>query len=289
MLRKLKWSAGSQRQGDHGKRIVQWVALAALLAWPATALAVPLPVWSNTLESDATSTVDGGEIVNSPSTYVPGAVGNAFAGNGDVYASWDNADVAAIFDTAWDNSLGSTIDLYFQGDHWDNHSGDSGLWTVVDRLGGDPDGYYILSVRDGSLRFPYRDSYSGNAVAYHLTGVALANDTTYQLTVRQFDNDFEVYLDGGAYSNAAPIFTSNDPVGTISFPEFNDGSHSGGRAMTVGTRAIFGGTLQSGEWVDQINVYNGYHTPAELAIPEPASVSLLAVAFLPLLCRRRLA
>jgi hypothetical protein len=251
------------------------------------------PVWQNTLENDATSTVDGGAIVNPPSSYVPGSHGNGFAGNGSVYAEWDNADVATIFDGVWNNALGSTVDLYFSGDHWDTHSGDSGFWSVVDRLGGDPDGYFIMSVRDGSLRFPWKDSYSGSNHTPHLTGITLANDTTYRVTVRQRDNgvgnnDFEVFLDGGAYSNGSPIYAENDWNETISFPEFNDGSHSGGRAMSVASRAIFGGTLQSGEWVDSIRVYNGYYTPAEIGeIPEPASLLLLSLGALPLLRRKR--
>jgi hypothetical protein len=247
------------------------------------------PVWQNTLENDATSTVDGGNVVNPPSSYVPGSHGNGFAGNGSTYIDWDNTDVANIFDGAWNHALGSTIDLYFSGDHWDAHSGDSGLWSVVDRYGGN-DGYFIMSVRDGSLRFPYRDSYSGYAESPHLTtGVPLANDTTYRLTVRQLDNNFEVYLDGGAYSNSSPVYSENDWSQTISFPEYNDGGGGGGRQMNVGNRSsYFGGTLQSGEWVDSIRVYNGYYTPADIGeIPEPASLLLLSLGVLPLLRRKR--
>ena len=246
------------------------------------------PVWTNTLENDATSTVDGGAIVNPPSSYVPGSHGNAFAGNGSVYASWDNADVATIFDGVWDNDAGSTVDLSFRGDHWDTHSGDSGLWSVVDRLDG-PDGYYIVSVRDGSLRFPYKDSYTNYSEAPHLTGVTLANDTTYRLTVRQLDNNFEVYLDGGAYSNGSPVYSDNTWDETIAFPQENGGSGSSGRQMNVGNRSsFFGGMLQSGEWVDSIRVYNGYHTPAEIGvIPEPCSLLLLSIGALPLLRRKR--
>ncbi|MCD6394419.1 MAG: PEP-CTERM sorting domain-containing protein [Planctomycetes bacterium] len=236
------------------------------------------PVWSNTLESDATSTVDGGEIVNPPSSYVPGSHGMAFAGNGSVQASWDNADVASIFDGIWDNDAGSTVDLYFRGDHWDTHSGDSGLWSVVDRFDGN-DGYYIISVRDGSLRFPYKDSYSGYGEGPHLTGITLANDVTYRLTVRQYDTNFEVYLDG------VSVYSDNTWSETIAFPQFNAG---GNRYMSVGSRAVFGGDLQSGEWVDSIRVYNGYYTPSEIGtIPEPCTLLLLGAGAVGLLRRRR--
>jgi hypothetical protein len=249
-------------------------------------IAAQVPVWYNTLNNDATSTVDGGEIINPPSSYVPGVDGNAFAGNGSVYASWDNDDVAAIFDSVWDNDAGCTVDLYFRGDHWDTHSGDSGFWSVVDRFGGN-DGFFILSVRDGSLRFPFRDSYTNYSESPHLTNVPLANDVTYRLTVRQYDTDFEVYLDGGAYSNNAPVYVDNTWNETIAFPQFNDGGGGGGREMAVGNRAIFGGLLQSGEWVDNVRVFNGYYTPTEIgAIPEPCSLLLLSVGALPLLRRK---
>lgn len=269
------------------KKFVLLLVCVCALMVAEMAFAAPMPVWYNTLDSDSTSSVDGGEIVNPPSSYVPGVDGSAFAGNGSVYASWDNTDVAAIFDGVWDNAAGSTIDLYFRGDHWDTHSGDSGLWSVVDRLDG-PDGYYILSVRDGSLRFPYKDSYTNYSEGPHLTGIALANDVTYRMTVRQYDTNFEVYLDGGAYSNSAPIFAESDWSGTIAFPAPNSGTGSSGRAMAVGNRAIFGGLLQSGEWVDNVRVFNGYYTPAEIGpIPEPCSLLLLSLGALPLLRRKR--
>jgi hypothetical protein len=156
----------------------------------------------------------------------------------------------------------------------------------VDRFGGN-DGFFILSVRDGSLRFPFRDSYTNYSESPHLTNVPLANDVTYRLTVRQYDTDFEVYLDGGAYSNNAPVYVDNTWNETIAFPQFNDGGGGGGREMAVGNRAIFGGLLQSGEWVDNVRVFNGYYTPTEIgAIPEPCSLLLLSVGALPLLRRK---
>jgi len=233
-----------------------------LLMSAGTAAADPTPIWENTLEDDSTSTIDGGSIVSGPSSYVTGAYGKAFAGNGSVYANWGNTDVENIFGS-WNDSNGSTVDLYFRGDHWDTHSGDSGFWSVTDRYVGN-DGYIMVSVRDGSLRFPMKDSYTGYGNNPHLTGVALANNITYRLTMRQHSTNFEVYLDGGAYSNDTPVYTTTFSQ-TISFPEYNSGSP--GRDMAVGDRAIFGGLLQSGEWVDEIRVYNGYYTPAEIGTP----------------------
>ena len=54
----------------------------ALLSVPA--VADPAPVWQSSLDDDASITVDGGAIVSGPSSYVPGAIDNAFAGNGSV-------------------------------------------------------------------------------------------------------------------------------------------------------------------------------------------------------------
>lgn len=269
------------------ERLRKAILVVAVFAVPSAVFAVPVPVWYNTLDDDSTSTVDGGAIVNPPSTYVPGVDGNAFAGNGSVYAAWDNDDVASIFDGVWSNSLGTTIDLYFSGDHWDTHSGDSGLWAVVDRLGGN-DGHLIVSVRDKYLRFPWRDSYSNYNTTHHLTGVLLANNTVYRLTVRQFDGVIEVYLDGGAYDNSSPVYTGVH-LGTCSFPAPNTGTGNSGRQMTVGTRSsFFGGPLQAGEWVDNVRVFNGYYTPAEIGeIPEPASLLMLAAGGVFILRRSR--
>lgn len=271
------------------KKLLLFICVCLLVS--AGTVSAVVPIWSNTVENDAITTAGGGEIMNPPSSYVPGSHGNAFAGNGSVYADWDNAEVAALFDGAWNNTLGSTIDLYFSGDHWDTHSGDSGLWSVVDRYGGN-DGFMIAQIQNGSIRITMRDSYTNLNQQALLTGITLANDTTYHLTARQFGTDIEVYLDGGAYSNAAPVYTASDFPHTISFPEFNDGSVSGDRRMAVGTRAIFweayGGHLQSGEWVDSIQIFNGYYTPAELPeIPEPATVMLLGLGGLALIRRRR--
>ena len=148
--------------------------VATWCAWIASAQ--PLPMWTSTLDSDASITGTGGTIVNPPSTYVPGYSGNAFAGNASVYGRWDNATVASIFDSTWVQANGSTIDLYFQGNHWSTHTGDSGLFAIVDRLGGN-DGHYIVSVRAGRLRLPYRDSYD-NSYLENYTSLTLNDNVT---------------------------------------------------------------------------------------------------------------
>lgn len=271
------------------EKLCKVVVMVVLLAVPAAVFGTPVPVWHNTLESDSTSTVDGGVIKNPPSTYIAGADGNAFAGNSSVHVAWNNAALVSIFDSVWNNTLGTTIDLYFSGNHWDTHAGDSGLWSVWDRGGGN-DGHMIVSVQNGKLRFPWRDSYSNATTTHLLSSVPLANNVTYRLTVRQFGTAFQVYLNGGAYSNSSPVYTGTQAA-TVSFPAPNTGTTTSlGREMTVGHRTRFttSGLLQSGEWVDNIRVFNGYYTPDEIgAIPEPASFLLLALGSVAMLRRSR--
>ena len=179
----------------------------------------PAPIWMNALDSDTDSTVDGGEIINGPSAHATGAIGNAFSGNGSRYINWDNTDVAAIFDNVWNSTQGHTIDLYFSGNHWSTHTGDSGLFSIVDRGGGN-DGFYIIEVQGGKLRYSYRDSYTNYAVNAVLSSVPLTNGVVYRVTVRQQGTNFELYLDdigGSVYSNAAPVYTATFSE-TIDFP-----------------------------------------------------------------------
>ena len=98
----------------------------------------------------------------------------------------------------------------------------------------------------------YKNSITGNGHNLTIPGVTLADYVTYRLTVRQLRNNLRVYLDGGAYSNSAPVYTKADFGGTVSFPSFNDGTGSGGgtRVMQVGDEQFFASPLQSGNWVD---------------------------------------
>jgi len=243
------------------KKLVLLLACLCVLMFAGMASAAPPVLFYHTTLDDLESiTSTGGYIADGTATFVPGAFGNAFAGNNSVYARWDDDEVGAIFD-GWDDDAGVTVDLYFRGDHWDIHSGDSGFWSIARRMS---DRYIILSVQDGKVRIPFRDA--DGEYKYHLTGVPLANNVTYRLTMRQANGEFDVYLDGGAYSNDAPVFSANDlPADyTWNFP------YAGGnppRQMNVGRRAIFDGLLQSGEWVDNVRVFNGFYSPAELDIP----------------------
>jgi hypothetical protein len=230
-----------------------WFLSSATL-YASDAQKTPIPIWHATLDDMSSITVDGGQIINPPASFVPGAVDNAFAGNGVVYATWYDDEIETIFKN-WDDNAGWTIDLYFLGDHWSIHSGDSGLWSVVRRYS---DAFIIASVQDGRLRLLLRDA-SGEHTQhkYHLTSVPLIDNTAHRLTMRQYNGQFEVFLNGSS------VFTADDlPAGyTCPFVAAGGGIS---REMNIGRRAIFGGTLQSGEWVDNVRVYNGFYTPAEI-------------------------
>ncbi len=214
-------------------------------------------VWHGRLDDAESIASDGGEIVNGPASFVAGVEGNAFAGNGSAYVSWDDGDVGDIF-AGWDNDSGVTVDLYFRGNHWNSHSGHSGLWSIVRR---GSDRYIILSVYNGKMRHMFRDA--GGEFKYRITGVTLINNVTYRLTIRQADGVFEVYLGGGGHSNDFPVFSAGDLPSGHTW-DFVPSGGSSAREMNVGRRAIFDGVLQSGEWVDNVRVYNGFYTPEEI-------------------------
>ncbi len=246
------------KEKNMSKKLLFYVSSLLLLNFArlevAGAREAPEPFWHTTLDDVSSITVDGGRIVAGPANFVPGAVGNALAGNGSTYATWDDSDLGAIF-SGWDDSAGWTVDLYFQGDHWSSHSGDSGFWSVARRYS---DAFIIASVQNGNLRLLFRDA-SGEHTQhkYHLTGVSLIDGKTHRLTMRQYSGAFEVFLDGGL------VFTAGDlPAGyTCPFVAAGGGTP---REMNVARRAIFKGELQSGEWVDNVRVYNGFYAPSEL-------------------------
>ena len=189
-----------------------------------------------------------------------------YAGNGSVYAQWNNAAVSNIFNNSirgWDNTAGSTIDLYFSGNHWSTHSGNSGLFAIARRGGSyGNDAFYILSVQNGALRMPYRDFASNEAETF-LAGSRLANNVVYRLTVRQKAPAMEVYTNGVFCGS---VYCTN----TFLFPATNvNYSSSTGRKMCIGDRGTpwYTGTLQTGEWVDEVAVYNGYYLPSDLPTP----------------------
>jgi PKD repeat protein len=268
-------------------RLVASVFLVATLAAvPTAALAVPLPMWWNTLDDDATATAGGGVVQNGPLAFTPGADGNALAGNqpptpGNTnngrWISWGNAAVAAIFESpgnAWNNALGSTVDLYFSGNHWSTHTGDSGLWALWAR-GGTNESHMVIEVQNGKLRMPYRKD--GSTVTVHLlTNVTLADNTTYRLTVRQLDTAFEAYLNGTL------VYTGTQTGGTVPLPS----GGTTGRAMVVGSKTSWStGALQAGEWVDNVRVYNGFFTPATIdsgGSPVASFTATPASGFVPL-------
>jgi hypothetical protein len=262
------------------------IVLGVLLSgW--VARAQPTPVWSSSLNDAASITATGGTIVGSP-TFTPGYNNNAFTGSGSAYAVWNNAAVANIFDSVWNNAAGSTIDLYFRG-VWSSQTGDAGLFGIYDRLGtsgNTQDGYYILQVRNGALRMPYRNELMpANESFVYLDTTKLSDNVTYRLTVRQKDTAFEIYLDdiGGTLYAPDTLYATVATTATYLFPSPNTiegtvlSSSPGGRAMTVGLKPYSVSYLPANAWVDEVAVYNGYYTPAQ--IPEPGTLALLGVGW----------
>jgi hypothetical protein len=107
-----------------------------------------------------------------------------------------------------------------------------------------------------------------------------------------------VYLDdvgGNTYSNASPVYTNNTFAAGFNWalPAAGAVPSSGTaskqtREMDIGIRGFgntannvnnFGGSLRNGNWVDEVNIYNGVYSPADL-VPEPSSACLLALGLL---------
>jgi hypothetical protein len=274
-----------------------------VLAWPLAAVGQPVPLWHNTLEDNASSTIDGGVLQGSAPVYTPGIVTpplttvNKFESTGSSNVFWGTTQVQNIF-TGWSDPDGVTVDLYFSGIDGSTHSGDSGLWSVGHRVN---DNFLLIGVRDDSIRINFRNDSgpdAGNTRSFQTGNLNLDPDETYRLTLRQHSSlgdggDVELYLDdlgGAVYSNAAPILIGDlqdSPPYVWNFPlEAGSGPALG---MSIGDRHPFAGadtSLRDGEAVDEVRIFNASYSPADLDIPEPATALLLALT-LPLLARRR--
>ena len=225
---------------------------------------------------------------------------NATDGGG--WARWNDAAVTSIFST-WDNNNGITIDHFFQGS-WTGLSGtiNEGLWAIVRRSSTAPgDNYIFTSIQTGKLRIAFANAsteqykFTFNGSAANPTNqeyapeldIPLTDNTPYRLTVSLGNGQFNVWLDdvnGDVYSNAAPVFSDDTiiPDGyNWQLPAAGAVSSSGGqtgrqtREMDIGIRGFgntgntvnnFGGTLRSGNWVDEVKIYNGVYAPADLAV-----------------------
>ncbi len=223
---------------------------------------------------------------------------------GTIFSSWNNSNGVTIDHYFLSNSSG--IDPFLsqpiQEGMWamvrrDSRSGQLG------------DSYLFTSLQNGKLRiafandsneqykFTFSGSYCGNpdpnanacspSNQEKVDGfdIPLTDGVPYHLTVSIGEGNLKVFLDdlnGDVYSNASALYTYALPGYNWQLPPSDAVPSSGSvggrqnRVMTIGSRGNtafnnFGGTLRSGNWVDEVKIYNGVYTPAELTA-EPTIV-----------------
>ncbi len=222
---------------------------------------------------------------------------------------------------------GITIDLYFSGISSSapgpGNTGEHGLWSVGHR--GSNDNFVMLGVQNGTLRFnlrndatPSGNSAPGTSFAWVIPNPNLIAAQTYRVTVRQredLNNGVpELYLDdlddsiSTVYDGPTHIpWVTPNPAGfpanyRFNFPLENGSGGSAPQAlgMTIGSRYPFheqagqanangNSEIYNGMSIDDVKIYNGAYTPAEIDyVPEPSSLCLFVLGlFVPSLIRRR--
>jgi hypothetical protein len=135
---------------------------------------------------------------------------------------------------------------------------------------------------NGSTANPGNQEYAPNA------DIPLNDNTPYHLTMSIGNGEFKIWLDdmtGSQYSNTvSPVYSDINttlPSGyNWSLPTAGAVGSSGTaarqtREMDIGIRGFgntgntvnnFGGTIRNGTWIDEVSVYNGIYTPADLPV-----------------------
>ena len=184
--------------------------------------------------------------------------------------------------------------------------GDNYVFASVQSTAALP-GRLRIAFANNTTNNQYKFTFNGNAAVPASqefapgVDIPLSDNTPYHLTVSIGNGEFKVWLDdlnGSQYSNAAPVFTDNTviPDGfNWQLPATGNVASSGSmagrqtREMDIGIRGFgntgntinnFGGSLRSGNWIDEVSVYNGVYSPADLAVPEPSTVCLVALGLL---------
>lgn len=274
------------------------LAICLILSLGSPVLALPVPIWHNTLDDLAASTKDGGVAEGAAPSFIPGVVVSPMttinrwqstadgedAVTGGSRLFWNTAAVKAIF-AGWTDANGITVDLYFSG-FGPGVTRDSGLWSVGHR---GADNFLIIAIRDDTIRINIRNDSgpdAGGTRTLQTANLGLVAATTYRLTVRQHvgngnGGDLEVYLDdvgGNQYSNAAPLATL-DLVANYAFNFPLETGSGPALGMSIGNRHPFpgsgsgGSVLNAGEAVDEVRVFNGNFTPAMLDVGgEPVAI-----------------
>ena len=278
----------------HKKAILSLLAAAAVAS---PALAFPTPWYQNDLDDLASATALGGSALGTAPNFAPSLYGNKFQSTGDSRLFWSTAQTQAIF-TGWDDSAGITIDAIISG-FGPNVTRDSGIWSVGHR---NPDKFLVTAVQNDRLRINIRNAAGfpdgGNTRTLETANLNFQAHIDYRVTVRQHTSngnggDLLVYLeslnDGGAQYPAGTLVGTLDLISTYAFNFPLTAGSGPALGMSIGNRHPFGTAatiLQNGEAIDQVRIYNGNYHPSEIAIPEPASLLLVAAGGL-LVSRRR--